>query len=206
MLPVRDMQPRFITALLSIMILLSGCTAPVELNDSSNPPLQLTFTAETLDRSEDAGAEFSLKEALQSKPVLVLWIAAGCSGCHDWTEMIREAIDNESVNQSSLNVISLHRWAEIESSDQVMEVFGTKDNNSYYTPWPIVLPKENDKILDFDTGMPTEFSVYEGFNNPGTPTVQLIGQDGIKMWQSKSYWANFSMLQEAWEIAEYISN
>ena len=206
MLPVKDMRPKFITALLSILILVSGCTAPIEVAESSDPPLRLAFTADTLDRSEDGGAEFSLKDALQSKPVLVLWIAAGCSGCHDWTEMIRESIDNESVNQSALSVVSIHRWAEIESSDRVMEVFGIEENNSYYTPWPIVLPKEDDKIVDFDTGMATEFSVYQGFNNPGTPTVQLIGQDGIKMWQSKSYWANFSMLQEAWDVAEYIAN
>ena len=85
-----------------------------------------------------------------------------------------------------------------------MEVFGVEDTNSYYTPWPIILPKESTKVLDFTTGSPTKFSVYEGFNNPGTPTVQLIGQDGIKMWQSKSYWANYTMLEEAMSVAELI--
>jgi hypothetical protein len=60
-------------------------------------------------------------------------------------------------------------------------------------------------IRDFNTGMNTKFTVVEGFSNPGTPTVQLIGQDGVKMWQSKSYWANYTMLEEAWDVAEQIS-
>ena len=60
-------------------------------------------------------------------------------------------------------------------------------------------------IVDYHTGLKTTYTVVEGFNNPGTPTVQLIGQDGIKMWQSKSYWANYTMLEEAWEVAEQIS-
>ena len=104
------------------------------------------------------------------------------------------------------SIVSIHRWSEIESAEQIMEVFGLENNNSNYTPWPIVLPSESDMIIDFATGETTDFTIYEGFNNPGTPTVQLVGQDGIKMWQSKSYWANYSMLEEAWEIAELISN
>ena len=52
--------------------------ASVEEVPSSDPPLQLSFSAETLDRVEDGGSEFNLKETLV-KPVLVLWVAAGCS-------------------------------------------------------------------------------------------------------------------------------
>ncbi len=199
------MQPRILTILVVSVILLAGCTAPLNEIQSSEPPLQLDFTAETLDRAEDGGSQFVLKDSLATGPVLVLWIAAGCSGCHDWTELIRESVDNGSLNGSTVNIVSIHRWAEIESSSRVMEVFGHQENNSNYSPWPIIIPKETDMIVDFDTGMKTQYTVVEGFNNPGTPTVQLIGQDGIKMWQSKSYWANFSMLQEAWEVAELIS-
>ncbi|MEC8541357.1 MAG: hypothetical protein VXY53_05930, partial [Candidatus Thermoplasmatota archaeon] len=144
-------------------------------------------------------------DALETGPVLVLWIAAGCSGCHDWTELIRESIENGSLDDESVNIVSMHRWAEIESPERVMEVFGREENNSNYSPWPIVIPNESDMIRDFNTGMSTKFTVVEGFNNPGTPTVQLIGQDGVKMWQSKSYWANYTMLEEAWEVAEQIS-
>ena len=200
------MQPRIIAILLGSVVILSGCVAPLDIEESSDIPLQLAFTADTLDRAEDGDSEFVLKQSLESKPVLILWIAAGCSGCHDWTQLIRESIDNGSLSNSVLNVVSMHRWANIESPERVMEVFGEEDNNSNYTPWPIVIPQESDKIVDFDTGVKTTYTVVEGFNNPGTPTVQLIGQDGVKMWQSKSYWANYSMLQEAWNVAELISS
>ncbi|DAC31130.1 MAG TPA: hypothetical protein HA327_01840 [Candidatus Poseidoniaceae archaeon] len=200
------MQPRIIAILLGSVVILSGCVAPLDTEESSDIPLQLAFTADTLDRAEDGDSEFVLKQSLESKPVLILWIAAGCSGCHDWTQLIRESIDNGSLSNSVLSVVSMHRWANIESPERVMEVFGEEDNNSNYTPWPIVIPQESDKIVDFDTGVKTTYTVVEGFNNPGTPTVQLIGQDGVKMWQSKSYWANYSMLQEAWNVAELISS
>ena len=205
MLPVKDMQPKLIPILVSIVMLLSGCTTPVDDNQSEDIPLQMSFVAKTLDRSEDRGAEYNLKENLAEKPVLILWIAAGCSGCHDWTQLIRESTENGSLNSTAVNIISIHRWAEIESTTQIMDVFGIEENNSNYSPWPIIIPSESDMIIDFTTGLTTDFTIYEGFNNPGTPTVQLIGQDGIKMWQSKSYWANFSMLQEAWDVAEIIS-
>ena len=205
MLPVKDMQPKLIPILVSIVMLLSGCTTPVDDNQSEDIPLQMSFVAKTLDRSEDRGAEYNLKENLAEKPVLILWIAAGCSGCHDWTQLIRESTENGSLNSTAVNIISIHRWAEIESTTQIMDVFGIEENNSNYSPWPIIIPSESDMIIDFTTGLTTDFTIYEGFNNPGTPTVQLIGQDGIKMWQSKSYWANFSMLQEAWNVAEIIS-
>ena len=202
---MKVMQPKLISVFVGLTILLTGCTAPVEVVDSSEPPLQLDFTANTLERAEDGGSEFTLKDALETGPVLVLWIAAGCSGCHDWTELIRESIENGSLDDESVNIVSMHRWAEIESPERVMEVFGREENNSNYSPWPIVIPNESDMIRDFNTGMSTKFTVVEGFNNPGTPTVQLIGQDGVKMWQSKSYWANYTMLEEAWEVAEQIS-
>ena len=202
---MKGMQPKLISVFVGLTILLTGCTAPVEVVDSSEPPLQLDFTANTLERTEDGGSEFTLKDALETGPVLVLWIAAGCSGGHDWTELIRESIENGSLDDESVNIVSMHRWAEIESPERVMEVFGREENNSNYSPWPIVIPNESDMIRDFNTGMSTKFTVVEGFNNPGTPTVQLIGQDGVKMWQSKSYWANYTMLEEAWEVAEQIS-
>jgi hypothetical protein len=205
MLLVKDMQPKLIPILVSIVVLLSGCTTPVDDNKPDEIPLQMSFVVETLDRPEDGGSEYNLKENLAENPVLILWIAAGCSGCHDWTQLIREATENGSLNTTSVNIVSIHRWAEIESANQIMEVFGIEENNSNYSPWPIIIPSESDMIIDFATGLTTDFTIYEGFNNPGTPTVQLIGQDGIKMWQSKSYWANFSMLQEAWDIAEIIS-
>lgn len=200
------MQPKLLTILLCLTIVICGCTAPIEESIQTEVPLQLSFTADTLERDEDGGSLFDLKEALDSKPVLMLWIAAGCSGCHDWTDMLRESINNGTINTSSVSIISMHRWSEVESPATVMKAFGNNDNDSNYTPWPIVLPNESSRLTDFETGETTQFSVVEGFGNPVTPTVQLIGQDGIKMWQSKSYWANFTMVQEAMDVVNKIAN
>jgi len=200
------MQPKLLTILLCLTIVVCGCTAPIQESIQTDVPLQLSFTADTLDRSEDGGSLFDLKEELDSKPVLMLWIAAGCSGCHDWTDMLRESINNGSINTSSVSIISMHRWSEVESPAAVMKAFGNDDNESYYTPWPIILPDESSRLTDFETGETTRFSIVEGFGNPVTPTVQLIGQDGIKMWQSKSYWANYTMVQEAMDVVNKIAS
>ncbi|MDG1548498.1 MAG: hypothetical protein P8Q94_00460 [Candidatus Poseidoniaceae archaeon] len=199
------MQPKLLTILLCLTIVVCGCTAPIEEPMQTEVPLQLSFTADTLERPEDGGASFDLKEELDSKPVLMLWIAAGCSGCHDWTDMLRESIENGSINTSTVSVISVHRWSEVESPEAVMKAFGSDDNDSNYTPWPIILPNDSSRLTDFETGETTRFSIVEGFGNPVTPTVQLIGQDGIKMWQSKSYWANYTMVQEAMDVVNKIA-
>ncbi len=199
------MQPKLLTILLCLTIVICGCTAPIEESIQTEVPLQLSFTADTLERDEDGGSLFDLKEALDSKPVLMLWIAAGCSGCHDWTDMLRESINNGTINTSSVSIISMHRWSEVESPATVMKAFGNDDNDSNYTPWPIVLPNESSRLTDFETGETTQFSIVEGFGNPVTPTVQLFGQDGIKMWQSKSYWANYTMVEEAMDVVNKIA-
>jgi hypothetical protein len=73
------MQPKILAILLCSTIVVCGCTAPIEQSIQTEVPLQLSFTADTLERQEDGGSVFDLKEALVSKPVLMLWIAAGCS-------------------------------------------------------------------------------------------------------------------------------
>ena len=209
MLLVKAMQHRFLVINICLLLITAGCIQQDDTKDDTNEkfadlPLGLTFSADTLDRPEDNGSTFDLKTELSDKPVLILWIAAGCSGCHDWTEMIRESLENQTLNSSTLNVVSVHRWAGIESSDRIMQAFGVDTNKSTYTPWTIVIPEENATVSEFTSGMDTGFSLYEGYNNPLTPTLQLIGQDGVKMWQSKTYWANESVLEEAWEVAEKI--
>ena len=205
MLLVKAMQHRFLVINICLLLITAGCIQQDDTNEKfADLPLDLTFSADTLDRPEDNGSTFDLKTELSDKPVLILWIAAGCSGCHDWTEMIRESLENQTLNSSTLSVVSVHRWAGIESSDRIMQAFGVDTNKSTYTPWTIVIPEENATVSEFTSGMDTGFSLYEGYNNPLTPTLQLIGQDGVKMWQSKTYWANKSVLEEAWEVAEKI--
>ena len=122
-----------------LLLITAGCIQQDDVNKKFDDlPLDLTFSADTLDRPEDNGSTFDLKTKLSDKPILILWIAAGCSGCHDWTEMIRESLANQTLNSSTLNV-GVHRWAGIESSDRIMEAFGVDTNKSTYTPWTIVV-------------------------------------------------------------------
>ena len=62
--------------------LCTGCIAPesIEVERGENPPIHMSFEAPTLDRSEDGGATFNLKQHLSEGPSLVLWVGAGCSG------------------------------------------------------------------------------------------------------------------------------
>ena len=63
-------------------MLLSGCIEST-LEDGR------VFTLQTLDRVEDAGPVYSMKENLSEGPVLVLFIGVGCTGCKDWTDNLR---------------------------------------------------------------------------------------------------------------------
>ena len=136
--------------LVSLCLLVPGCTDPKSLADSESDevPLRLSFTAKTLDRVEDQGSNFDLKSELEKSPVLLLWVGAGCSGCHDWTNMIRESLDNGSLNQSALTVISVHRWDNLEDSEDVMEAFGVDTNESSYTPGTGVKARKDRRALE----------------------------------------------------------
>jgi hypothetical protein len=118
--------------------------------------------------------------------------------------LIRQGLDNGSLNDSTLSIISVHGWSEIEGSEEVMNTFGKDSNNSYYTPWKIVMGKKNTPALDYFSEQDTGYGLYEAYGNPSTPTLQLIGDNGIKMWQSKNYWANSTILQEIWGTASQL--
>lgn len=182
-----------------ILGLCTGCIAPEPLavERGENPPIHMTFEAPTLDRSEDGGAKFDLKQHLADGPSLVLWVGAGCSGCHDWTDLIRTAVENGDFNESNLSVVSVHRWAQFETTQDVMEKFATDTNTSYYTPWPVVVPSLDTPTYEFESGVNTGYPLYEAYGEPSTPTLQLIDERGAVVWQSKTYWANESVLNEA---------
>lgn len=181
------------------LFLLSGCVEPGSLNEerADTPPIHMTFEAPTLDRTEDGGPVFNLEETLVDGPVLMLWIGASCSGCHDWTELIHTSMDEGAFNNSTINVVSVHRWAQYESLEDVEETFGVESNQTHYTPWTVVTPSLTTPTYEFGTNDATGYPLYEAYGNPGTPTLQLIDQAGALVWQSKTYWANETLLLEA---------
>ncbi|DAC32138.1 MAG TPA: hypothetical protein HA356_03930 [Candidatus Poseidoniaceae archaeon] len=184
--------------------LCTGCIEPQSIDDGelTAPPLHMTFEAQTLDRTEDGGATFDLKETLNDGPVLMLWIGAGCSGCHDWTQLIRTSMDEGQFNGSNISVVSVHRWAQFETTQDVSDTFSVASNKTHYTPWTVVVPQLDTPTFDFNSGQKTAYPLYEAYGNPGTPTLQLIDQDGALAWQSKTYWANETVLEEALSFFE----
>ena len=201
------MLRKIVFALLTAALLTPGCiemeTSGLESEGEEKPlPFELTFESKTLDRSEDEGSVFSLEEELENGPVMLLWIGSGCSGCHDWTDLIREKMDNGELNESNVTIVSVHRWGQFESQEDVMEVFGTKNESSHYTPWKVVLPTPETQAYEFGTGVNTGASVYSAYGNPGTPTLQIIAENGVIAWQSKTYWANESVFEEGFSYLE----
>ena len=47
-----------------------------------------------------------------------------------------------------------------------------------------------------DTGT----SIYSAYGNPGTPTLQLIAENGVMAWQSKTYWANETVFNDGFSF------
>lgn len=111
--------------------------------------------------------------------------------------MIRATMDEGGFNDTNISVVSVHRWALFETTEDVMETFGDDTNTSYYTPWTVVVPEVDTPTYEFETGLDTGYPLYEAYGNPSTPTLQLIDESGAIVWQSKTYWANETVLDEA---------
>ena len=204
---VTEMLRELVFTLVTVVLLIPGCielqnTESENSSETKPLPFELTFKSETLNRAEDEGIQFDLKDELENGPVMLLWVGAGCTGCHDWTDMIREKVDSGVFNDSNITVISVHRWAEFESKDEMMNVFGTVNESTHYTPWKIVIPTEDTQAYDLETGESTGTSIYSAYGNPGTPTLQLIAENGVMAWQSKTYWANETVFNDGFAFFE----
>ena len=160
-------------------------------------PSTLSFTAPTLDRAEDGGARHDLRSSFDG-PVLLLWVAAGCSGCHDWTDMLKQELESGNISNTT-NIVSIHRYPAFESVESVAQRYGD-ENASHHTPWPLLLPAEDTTVIDAESGRMTDVNLYRAFQQPVTPTLQVLDADGRLVWVSKTYWANSTVLAEALNI------
>jgi hypothetical protein len=179
-----------ISLVFALMFVLSGCIAPTNMSEeekepTESAPIYVSFSANSLDRLEDKGEYYDLRSNFDG-PILLLWIAAGCQGCHDWTDMIRESRDNGNISNET-NIVSIHRYPSFESTDEVAS-------------WPVLVPSENTRAINFLTGEMTDLDIYTAFDNPVTPTLQVLNEDGKIIWTSKTYWAEQSVLDEALSI------
>ena len=196
-----------IVSLMVLLMMLAGCTAaPMEEAADTEEeavlspvPERLSFVAPTFDRDVDNGATHDLRNSFDG-PVLMLWVAAGCAGCHDWTAMLNEELQAGNVSNTT-NIVSVHRYPSFESMDDVRERY-TDNNSSTYTPWPVLLPSQSTTVIDAESGEMTDVGLYRAFEMPVTPTLQVLDSEGRLVWTSKTYWANATVLEEALNIME----
>ena len=196
-----------IVSLMVLFMMLAGCTAaPMEEAADTEEeavlspvPERLSFVAPTFDRDVDNGATHDLRNSFDG-PVLMLWVAAGCAGCHDWTAMLNEELQAGNVSNTT-NIVSVHRYPSFESMDDVRERY-TDNNSSTYTPWPLLLPSQSTTVIDAESGEMTDVGLYRAFEMPVTPTLQVLDSEGRLVWTSKTYWANATVLEEALNIME----
>ena len=183
-----------LVSLLILLTCLSGCVSE-EVVEQNLENRQYSFTATTLDSNTSVEAEFNLRERVQLNPMILFWVSTGCHGCHDWTDEFRSTIENESLNISS--IVSIHRYADFESEQKLDDVYGTHHNSSHPSPWTVAIPTQNTPVSDFNTGMIVDdSSIYEAFNDPVTPTIQVVNRNGEIVWTSKEYWPSDDAMDE----------
>ena len=182
--------------LILLTSMLCGCVSQEQeiiVDDSISAPERMSFTAPLM-LSDSNNTELTLDEYISDNPVLLIWVAAGCMGCHSWTDIIAEEVNNGNISNSSL--LSIHRYPSFESNSYVEEVYGNHENATNPVSWPLVLPPEDTKIIDLDSGLESQLSFYDSFGYPSTPTLQIMDNLGKIIWTSKTYWPTVEILDE----------
>ena len=182
--------------LILLTSMLCGCVSQEQeiiVDDSISAPERMSFTAPLM-FSDSNNTELTLDEYISDNPVLLIWVAAGCMGCHSWTDIIAEEVINGNISNSSL--LSIHRYPSFESNSYVEEVYGNHENATNPVSWPLVLPPEDTKIIDLDSGLESQLSFYDSFGYPSTPTLQIMDNLGKIIWTSKTYWPTVEILDE----------
>jgi hypothetical protein len=90
-----------IAAFISIIILiasLSGCIEERQLIDEDGimpppSPERMSFISPIMG-DENNNSTLNLQEYVADGPVLLIWVAAGCKGCHSWTDLISDEVEN----------------------------------------------------------------------------------------------------------------
>lgn len=188
--------------LLMLTVGLAGCVSPEpmlgEISEPATPsdtvPEQMTIVASTAGRSVDEGPTLDVVASANGNATLLIWVAAGCSGCHDWTETVANA--RAEGNYTDLRVVSVHRYPSFEDKDEVKDRYATT-NTSTEATWPLLLPNDGDTVVNAATGEITSVDLVDAFEGPVTPTLQILDGEGHLVWTSKTYWANASVLEDA---------
>ena len=186
-----------------LIIAIPGCTTPntmIEESIEDNPaiPEKLNLVSETAGRSYDRGNSLDILQDADGNNTMILWVSTGCSGCHDWTEMIADKMRNGTLSNDT-RIITVHRYPSFETKEDMIEVYAS-ENSTTNSLWPVMLPFDGQKAIDAESGKNTEMEYWEAFQNPPTPSFTILDGDGKTIWKNKTYWANETTLDDALEV------
>ena len=123
---------------------------------------------------------------------LLVWVAAGCSGCHDWTEMIATARMKATTPICASSASTATRLSRTLTKSST----GTARPTPAPRPPALLLPSDGDTVVNADTGEATTVDLVDAFE-ARPPTLQVLDGEGHLVWTSKTYWSNTSVLDEA---------
>ncbi|MBK64352.1 MAG: hypothetical protein CMB47_02375 [Euryarchaeota archaeon] len=179
----------FLTSFLAGCITENQSMVEEEIIEPSAPE-RMSFTSRVM--GDENNSDLDLHDYASNNSVLLIWVAANCKGCHDWTDVLAEEVNNGNISNDS--ILSIHRYPAFESPSSVENVYGKNSTNP--VSWPLLLPSEDTQVYDLDTGLESEYSIYDAFGNPSTPTLQIIDSTGKLTWSSKTYWATEELVDE----------
>jgi len=190
---------------LVLILILPGCTTPAtidaaEAENEMDIPERLNLIADTANREIDRVETMDVLLDANGKNTMILWVSTGCSGCHDWTEMIADGMRNGNISNDT-RIITVHRYPSFESRDEVIEVYASS-NSSTESLWPVLIPNEGQPAIDVDKNQETEYDYSKAFETPATPSLTILDGEGNTIWKNKTYWYNSSVLSEALEILD----
>ena len=198
-------QLQLLSLVTILLLVIPGCTTPqtMEMEEDSDAqeidlPERLNLMAETAGRDMDRGAELDLLSDANGENTLILWVSTGCTGCHDWTEMISQSMQNGTI-ENDTRIITIHRYPSFETRDEVIDVYAS-ENSSTQSLWPVLIPYDGQPAMDLDTGKYTDYDYTVAFDNPATPSFTLLDGDGQTIWKNRTYWANQTLLNEAIDL------
>ncbi len=190
-----------LTLLVSILILMiPGCTSPEpitesEVEEESNIPKRLNLIADTAGRDIDRYQTMDILADANGENTLILWVSTGCSGCHDWTEMISEEMRNGNISNDT-RIITVHRYPSFESRQEVIDVYASNESSTN-SLWPVMIPVEDQPAIDVEKNQETDIDYANAFEKPATPSFTILDGDGYTIWKNKEYWADKSVLEDA---------
>ena len=183
-----------------LIMVLPGCTTQpkveeTEQEDEIQIPERLNIVADTAGRDVDRIERMDVLMDANGENTLILWVSTGCSGCHDWTEMIANEMRNGNISNET-RIITIHSYPSFESRPEVIEVYAT-NNSSTESLWPVLLPVKDQPAIDVDKNQETEYDYATAFETPPTPSFTVLDGEGNTIWKNREYWADSSVLSEA---------